>query len=203
MSAEGRPLDMLVDAASVVGEVREDCEGGLDGPVLHQLHLWTRCDQMLQLVTSCYQVCLSPAVTRCDHYLDLFDAGGHGVARVAEGLVLPVVLGVARLASLVAPGRAAALLAGSPGAVHVVLARLDLVGLAADVRSIEASGDEALLVPELPGRAGEAAVAAEAAGEAAGEQVLGAHLLIDVLSSKGGIMNQNSIIMVKVLHTKF
>ena len=83
------------------------------------------------------------------------------------------------------PGRAAALLAGSPGAVDVVLAGLDLVGLAPDVRAEEAAGDEALLVPELPGRAGEAAVAAEAAGEAAGEQVLGAHLGLDVLSSKG------------------
>ena len=37
--AEGRPLDVLVDAAAVVGEVGEDGEGGLDGPVLHQLHL--------------------------------------------------------------------------------------------------------------------------------------------------------------------
>ena len=83
------------------------------------------------------------------------------------------------------PGRAAALLAGSPRAVDVVLAGLDLVGLAPDVRAEEAAGDEALLVPELPGGAGEAAVAAEAAGEAAGEQVLGAHLGLDVLSSKG------------------
>ena len=66
----------------------------------------------------------------------------------------------------------------------MVLAGLDLVGLAAVVRAVEAARDEALLVPELPGGAGEAAVAAEAAGEAAGEQVLGAHLSLDVLSRK-------------------
>ena len=39
MTAEGRPLDVLVDTAAIVGEVGEDSEGGLDGPVLHQLHL--------------------------------------------------------------------------------------------------------------------------------------------------------------------
>ena len=152
--AEGGPLDVLVDAAAVVGEVGEDGEGGLDGPVLHQLHL------------------------------DLLDAVLHRVPLVAVGLVGAVVLGVAGLARLVAPGRAAALLAGPPGAVDVVLAGLDLVGLAAVVRAVEAARDEALLVPELPGRAGEAAVAAEAAGEAAGKQVLGAHLGLDVLVFK-------------------
>ena len=72
--AEGRPLDVLVDAAAVVGEVREDGEGRLDRTVLHQLHL------------------------------DLLHVGRHGVALVAVGLVLPVVLGVAGLARLVAPG---------------------------------------------------------------------------------------------------
>ena len=81
-------------------------------------------------------------------------------------------------------GRAAALLAGPPRAVDVVLAGLDLVGLAADVRAVEAAGDEALLVPELPRGAGEAAVAAEAAGEAAGQHVLGAHLDLEVLAAK-------------------
>ena len=100
---------------------------------------------------------------------------------VAVGLVLRVALGVSVLAGPVALGRAAALLAGPPRAVDVVLAGLDLVGLAADVRAVEAAGDEALLVPELPRGAGEAAVAAEAAGEAAGKQVLGAHLGLDVL----------------------
>ena len=74
VAAEGGPLDVLVDAAAVVGEVGEDGEGGLDGPVLHQLHL------------------------------DLLHVGRHGVALVAEGLVLPVVLGVAGFARLVAPG---------------------------------------------------------------------------------------------------
>ena len=66
-----------------------------------------------------------------------------------------------------------------------MLAGLDLVGLATDVGAEEAAGDESLLVPELPGGAGEAAVAAEAAGEAAGEQILSTHLGLDVLSSKG------------------
>ena len=82
---------------------------------------------------------------------------------VAVGLVLRVALGVSVLAGPVALGRAAALLAGPPRAVDVVLAGLDLVGLAAVVRAVQAARDEALLVPELPGRAGEAAVAAEAA----------------------------------------
>ena len=74
MAAEGRPLDVLVDAAAVVGEVREDGEGGLDRPVLHQLHL------------------------------DLLHIGLHRVALVAVGLVGTVVLRVAGLARLVTSG---------------------------------------------------------------------------------------------------
>ena len=73
VAAEGRPLDVLVDAAAVVGEVGEDGEGRLDRTVLHQLHL------------------------------DLLHVGRNGVTLVAVGLVRSVVLGVAGLASLVAP----------------------------------------------------------------------------------------------------
>ena len=73
MAAEGRPLDVLVDAAAVVGEVREYGEGRLNRTVLHQLHL------------------------------DLLHVGRNGVTLVAVGLVRSVVLGVAGLASLVAP----------------------------------------------------------------------------------------------------
>ena len=32
-------LDVLVDTTAVVGEVREDCEDGLHGPILHKLQL--------------------------------------------------------------------------------------------------------------------------------------------------------------------
>ena len=83
------------------------------------------------------------------------------------------------------PGCATSLLAGSPGAVDVVLAGLDLVGLAADVRAIETARDKALLVPEFPGGPWEAAVAAEAAGEATGQQVLGANFRLNVLQIQG------------------
>ena len=70
-------------------------------------------------------------------------------------------------------GSSAALLAGSSGPVDVVLARFDLIRLAALVGAVDSTADEAALLPKAPGGAREAAVAAEAAGIATGQQVLG------------------------------
>ena len=139
MIAEDVPLDLLVDTTAVVGEVREDCEDGLHGPILHQLQL------------------------------DRPDIGfaGHAVWLVPKGLVVAVALGVARLAGPLAVGRAAALLARDPGAVDE--ARLYLVGLAAVMRAVEAAGDEALLVPVKPAFTRIATPAACTAVQAAGQ----------------------------------
>ena len=123
MIAEDVPLDLLVDTTAVVGEVREDCEDGLHGPILHQLQL----DR--------------PDIAGSRHRW----IAGHAVWLVPKGLVGAVALGVALLAGPLAIRRAAALVARDPGAVDE--AGLDLVGLAAVMRAVEAAGDEALLVP--------------------------------------------------------
>ena len=89
------------------------------------------------------------------------------------GLVLLVghlELGV--LAGMVTLGGADSLLARSSRPVDVVLAGLDLIGLAALVGAVLAPADQALVQPVVPGGARETSVATEATGTATGEQVL-------------------------------
>ena len=141
------PDHVLVDAGLVVGEVLVDGEGRLHRAVGHQLQL------------------------------DLVHVGLDRVDLPPVGLVLLVghlELGV--LAGMVTLGGADSLLARSSRPVDVVLAGLDLIGLAALVGAVLASADQALVQPVVPGGARETSVATEATGTATGEQVLAGHV---------------------------
>ena len=139
VAAQDGAAHMLVHAALVAQEVGVHGHGDLHGAVGHDLGL-----QPGHVV------------------LDV-------VGFLAEGLVAAVVLGrVLGDAGALALG-GGLLVAGPASAVDVVLAGGDGVGLAALVGAVQAAGDDAGLVPEAPGGAGEAAVAAEAARVTAGQ----------------------------------
>ena len=145
--AKRLPDHVLVDAGLVVGEVLVDGEGRLHRAVGHQLQL------------------------------DLVHVGLDRVDLPPVGLVLLVghlELGV--LAGMVTLGGADSLLARSSRPVDVVLAGLDLIGLAALVGAVLAPADQALVQPVVPGGARETSVATEATGTATGEQVLAGHV---------------------------
>ena len=151
MAAESRPLDMLIDSGLVVDEVGEDGEGCLRRAVGHQL------------------------------VHDLLLVAGNVVGLLAVCQVLLVgdlVVGV--LAFPVALGGPAASLARSTGSIDMVLARLDLVRLAAVIGSEVATGDQALLGPIAPGHTGEPSVAAEAASVAAAQEVLSRDVVLEL-----------------------
>ena len=107
VASQSRALHMLINARLVIGKVGVDGERRLHGAVVHQLDL----DLVLIVVD--------------------------GVAAGAECLVLVVGHVVAAVLALaVAVGGGAALLAGAAGSFGVVLARLDLVRLAAFVGAV-------------------------------------------------------------------
>jgi hypothetical protein len=108
-----------------------------------------------------------------DFRLNLLNIGGDGVRRLA------LILGVLEQL-LVAVGGGLHGAAGRLGAVDVVLARGEGVG----VNSLR---DEASLVPEVPSGRGVAALAAVAAGVAAADHVLGGEL--ELVGLSGGNAN--------------
>ena len=134
---------MLIHSGLVVGEVLVDGESGLSGSVLHQLH----------------------------H--DLLNVSLDGIAVLPVDLVLlvgDVVLGV--VAPPVTLGGGGPLRAGEPAAVDMMFARLYDVRLTALATAVLTTAHQTLPGPVGPGRPGEPAVTAEAAGVAAAEEVL-------------------------------
>lgn len=122
VSAESLAGHVLVNARLVLHEVLVDGESSFDGAVGH------------------------------DFGLDVILVALDGVAGLAEVLVSLEVHFVVRVQALVlALGRGAFAAARHPRSVHVVLARLDLIRLAAHVGAVRTSADDSLAHPVRPG----------------------------------------------------
>jgi len=151
VTAQHPAVDVLVDARLVVDKVFVDGEGGLGWPVGHQLL----------------------------HDVPLLV---HDVMWLLPiSLVVVVFLRVVSvLAVAVALGGSASLTAWLSGAIDMMLARLDVIGLTSNVRSIFASRHKALSLPELPSIVGKSSVASKATAVAATQQILWAHINLDL-----------------------
>ena len=141
-------MNMLIDTGLVAHKVLIDSEGGLGRSIGHQLiH-----DLLLTAADSIGLFSISLVLRKGDFVIWI-------------------------ITSLVTLWGSDISVAGSPRTVHVMLARLDLIGLASVRSSKVSSSHQAFVSPVVPGHSRISSIATVAASEAAAEQVLSRDVL--------------------------